>query len=448
MELQGDGPPVAGACRNGEMSLDTEAIEADAQGEREPGREAVAAWVERGLANPLQRWLDRVLDPEGVPRILPVREWARLLGRLDEARRRRSQGWPETIDARIEGLLRATLRFARPDGAGVFAPPGAGPGVPELYRGWADRLADAGLSTVVDWWFPRRSRSRARPRSYSSPPLPAWSSPDRPLAMLRANWSGQGDFLAIDQRARGETSLVELCGIGRTWLGPTWVADHGPEAEDAPATPARPSSWVSNPSADLAEWTFRLGALRVTRTALLLRGRRIALLADQVEGRADRIGMRVALPDGVEAAPIAEGRGSALELRRGRQSARVIPLALPCHSGLTGRGTFAQEGGQLRLSQRHEGRRGWLPLLASWDPLRNRRTIHWRTLTVAENSRTCPAEAAFAARVTWGRGETLLIYRSLAAPALRSFLGHQTRARFLVALFTKEGNVVPILKVD
>jgi hypothetical protein len=41
-----------------------------------------------------------------------------------------------------------------------------------------------------------------------------------------------------------------------------------------------------------------------------------------------------------------------------------------------------------------------------------------------------------------------LIYRSLAPPALRSFLGHQSRARFLVALFTPEGNVVPIVKVD
>jgi hypothetical protein len=102
----------------------------------------------------------------------------------------------------------------------------------------------------------------------------------------------------------------------------------------------------------------------------------------------------------------------------------------------------------LRLGLRHEGRRGWFPLLASWDPLRNRRAIHWRALTVAEKSRICPPETAFAARVTWGRGETLLIYRSLAPPALRSFLGHQTRARFLVGLFTQEGNVVPIIKVD
>jgi hypothetical protein len=266
--------------------------------------------------------------------------------------------------------------------------------------------------------------------------------------MLRANWSGQGDFLAIDQRERGGACQVELCGIGRTWLGPTWLADHDADGESNPKMPARPSLWVSNPSADLAEWTFRFGALRVTRTALLLRGRRIALLADQVEGRADFIGMRVALPHGVEATPTADGRGSIMELRRGRPSARVVSLALPSHPRIPGRGTISLEGGGLRVSQRHEGRRSWLPLLASWDPLRNRRAIRWRALTVAEKSRICPPEAAFAARVTWGRGETLLIYRSLAPPELRSFLGHQTRARFLVALFTQEGNVVPIVKVD
>jgi len=430
------------------MSLDLAAREDDDPVEVAQGREALAAWVARGLATPLERWLDRVLDREGVPRRLPVNEWALLLSRLEEARRRRPEGWPDLIDARIEGLFRATLRFARPDGAAIFTPSGAGLDVSDLFRGWADRLSDPGLATVVDWWFPRRSRSRSRTRAYTSPPMPAWSSPDRPLAMLRANWSGQGDFLAIDHRVRGGESLVELCGLGRPWLGPTWVVDQGPDAEGSPATLARPSLWVSNASADLAEWTFRLSTLKVTRTALFLRGRRIALLADQVEGRGDRVGMRVALAEGVKAAPVPDGRGPFLELRHGRSSARVVPLGLPCLPGSNERGMFVPEGGRLRLSQRLEGRRSWIPLLVSWDPLRNRRTIRWRALTVAENSRICPAEVAFAARITWGRGEMLLIYRSLAPPALRSFLGHQTRARFLVALFTQEGNVQPIIKVD
>jgi hypothetical protein len=51
--------------------------------------------------------------------------------------------------------------------------------------------------------------------------------------------------------------------------------------------------------------------------------------------------------------------------------------------------------------------------------------------------------------VAWGPGsEGLVVYRSLAPPALRNFLGHQTGARFLVGSFTKSGDVRPILKLD
>ena len=66
---------------------------------------------------------------------------------------------------------------------------------------------------------------------------------------------------------------------------------------------------------------------------------------------------------------------------------------------------------------------------------------------MAENSAACPPGAAFAARVGWGAGrEGLLVYRSLGPAALRSVLGHQTRARFLVAGFTPTGEVRPWIK--
>ena len=50
--------------------------------------------------------------------------------------------------------------------------------------------------------------------------------------------------------------------------------------------------------------------------------------------------------------------------------------------------------------------------------------------------------------MAWGTTESLIIYRSLARPALRAFLGHQTEARFLVGLFTREGDVHPLLTVE
>jgi hypothetical protein len=84
----------------------------------------------------------------------------------------------------------------------------------------------------------------------------------------------------------------------------------------------------------------------------------------------------------------------------------------------------------------------------SWDSRRHRKDLHWRVLSVSEKSRNVAADRAFAARVSWGQDETFVIYYSLASPAPRAFLGHQTSARFLVGRFTKDGVVEPILKVD
>ena len=69
-------------------------------------------------------------------------------------------------------------------------------------------------------------------------------------------------------------------------------------------------------------------------------------------------------------------------------------------------------------------------------------------MTVTERSKAVRPGRAFAARVSWGRHESYVIYRSLGAPASRAFLGYRTHARFLFGLFTPDGNVTPIVKID
>ena len=122
-----------------------------------------------------------------------------------------------------------------------------------------------------------------------------------------------------------------------------------------------------------------------------------------------------------------------------RGSAQVLPIGLPCLPYATDRGRFQVEGRELALTQAAEGRRCWLPLLVSWDPTRNRKAVNWRILTVSERSRAVSSDRAFAARVSWGRDETYVVYRSLGPPAPRAFLGYQTRARFLFGQFTTDG---------
>ncbi|MBV8554485.1 MAG: hypothetical protein JO116_02895 [Planctomycetaceae bacterium] len=111
---------------------------------------------------------------------------------------------------------------------------------------------------------------------------------------------------------------------------------------------------------------------RVFRTALLLRGRRLALLADQA------------------AAPLPESRDVSLIPARGRGSAQVLPLGLPCFLDPTDRGAISWEAGSLDLGPAEEGRRCWLPLLVSWDPIRGRMQVRWRVLTISEGSKACP----------------------------------------------------------
>jgi hypothetical protein len=140
-------------------------------------------------------------------------------------------------------------------------------------------------------------------------------------------------------------------------------------------------------------------------------------------------------------------RAVVLTAPKRRGSVQVLPIGLPCLDYPTDRGRFQVQGRELLLSQAPAGHRCWLPVLISWDPNRHRKSLHWRVLTVSERARPVRADRAFAARVSWGRDETYVIYRSLGSPAPRAFLGHQTRARFLLAQFTTDGEVRPILSV-
>lgn len=405
-------------------------------------RAAAADW-QRGRPAPLNRWLAREIEAGGFPSRLAVGDWMACLGVLDETRGESEEAWPTEFDARIEGFFLQVLRFCRPGGVPAFESCSAAGGTGGLLGRWADRLSDPGLRTVVDWWFPTRTRRHA------PPPLPAAAHAQVPLAVLRADWSARGDFVAIDHRVPGAASRLELFGLGQAWLGPSWTAGE-PAVPTAGARGARPRlvRWVSNSSADLAEWSFAAGGSRVVRSALLLRGRRLALLADQVDGPEPLQAMRLAVREPLVPEPAAGDHSIVLSSGPRRPTARLIPLDLPFRSLPTDRGSLQVDGRDVVLRQRKERKRGWAPLLVSWDGLRNRKSLLWRSLTVTERGRICTSEEAVAYRVAWGRDESLVVYRSLGAIAPRAFLGHQTSARLLVGVFNRDGEVEPIVKLD
>ncbi len=413
-----------------------------------PGLESLAralcAWVRQGNSASLERWFARELGDDGAPIRLSIPDWRQCVRGLAAARHCRP-GWSKRVDRQALALLRSLLRFSRPAGT-----PTTDFDAVELdasYRTSLAQLARAyarsGEARVIGWWLSLPDALHV------PPPLPAWSSSRHVLAVLRGGWQKRDDLLVVDHRRREPQTRFELMGSGYSWLGPNWRLT----STVAALSSARPGSWISNSVADLLEWSYRSSGLRCTRTALLLRGRKMALLGDQIDGkdlRGRSLETEFDLPAGVTAEPIPGCRGLLLRTSSGRATAQVLPVALPAVPYETDRGQFRvlDDHSHLTLSCMARGQRCWLPLLVSWDPRRHRKRLSWRVLTVAQDSKVCAQDVAFAVRVSWGRDDTLVIYRSLGPSAPRSFLGYQTKARFLLGRFTYEGNVEPLLSVD
>ena len=405
-------------------------------------QQALEDWTSHGNEQSLTRWLLRELDSQGTPIRLPIAAWHGCLKCLLQAKAHH-RDWPSAWDQPITRLRETTFWFTRRDGLPVTHFDLKNP-ISSV--GWASPFNS---DTSLD---PRAEGARENGKSKGKISRPnheraAWGGSNRVLAVLRPGWPLGDDFLAIDHREPGSSCRFELFGRGRSWLGPFWTIDR----ENATISRAKTRFWLCDPSADLAEWSYRAGNARISHSALVLRGRSLALLSVLVETREvpdPAMRLRVSIAPGITAAPVADSRAMLLAAPNKSGSAQVVPIGLPALPYPTDRGVFQAEDDAVVLSQAARGRRTWLALLVSWDSQRRRRILEWRELTVSENSRKVQPEKAFAVRVSWGRDETYVIYRSLGLPAPRAFLGHQTTARFVVGLFKPDGTVEPILKVE
>jgi len=370
-------------------------------------------------------------------------EWDEGLNLVLAAQREQAD-WPAGCGEAITRMIQSSLRFTRPDGclATCFGSQcrDAGP------------LLEDGDGTKLD----QRNRSIARGRKRwlaegVNEGLPhasmGWASSKRVLAGLNDDGTTMRDLVVVDHHAAADFCRFELFGGGRSWLGPAWTV-HG---ETGVAHRPWPRTWISTVTADLAEWSHLAGEDRVTRSILLLRGLRLALLSVLVERRSSAAGppgFRIARAPGLAVEPVEGCRALLLSQSPRRGTAQVVPIGLPCPAYTTDQGRFAAVDDDLVLSHAPAGRRTWLPLLVSWDKSRQLKRLHWRVLTVSERSRIVSADRAIAVRVSWGRQETYVIYRSLASPAPRVFLGHRTTNRFLVGRFTDQGITEPIFEVE
>ena len=221
--------------------------------------------------------------------------------------------------------------------------------------------------------------------------------------------------------------------------------------ESATTSIPKPPSLMPNSSECLAEWSYRAGYSHITHFALLLRESKLALISALIEQRApidSPVALRVSLPCVITATPIVDSRAIVLTPPKKPGSAQVLPIGAPFavlsfRSGsVPDRRRFGSSKAIPRRPPLLAASLGVVGLASSSE------RSDWRVLSVSEKSRNVTADRAWAARVSWGRDETFVFYRSLAPPAPRAFLGHQTTARFLVGRFTSEGVVEPIWKLE
>ena len=439
-ELTLDDDPLCHQLLSGELALKLAWLFpeiADCRALASSGRSA----LEDGLAV--------VLDGEGLPhhKCLPLLRpllacWTRARALSLELQH---GCWDEEADAQYRNLLTHAVRLTRKDGSQSLCDAAAGAWQPDLFAA-ALRFADGKTRRAADLVLP----GRKRPSGAGDVRLPEtaihseWSG----IGVLRRQWRAGSEMLTA---AYGDGPLLTELQLGSDIV---WSGDLTPSIaiDGRPALPTGPWEevcWVSDEDVDYLELERVLdGGLRVQRQMLLARQDRFLFLADALlcqEPHKLDYRLRVPLRPGVSLAPGETTREGYLGGRKPR--ATVLPLALPEWRSDPRGGALEAVAGGLELTQSAQARALFAPLFFDLAPSRLHRPLTWRQLTVAEQRRRCPADVAVGYRVHAG-DKQWLIYRSLAAPAVRSVLGANLVGDFVLGRFTKTGEIVKLIEVE
>lgn len=393
----------------------------------------------------LSEGLLELLDGEGLPHARYAANWRALLACWTRciALDRRLPGSGLTKDARLqfEWLVRQTMRWRRADGS-LMLDDMTRPSLP------TDELLAAALTQGgdrIDRELWKCSRGRMKPaRSRYLLPLPGEHSEWGELAVLRSSWSRNASYLAAT--FTGGRLRTEL-GSGRAlfWSGLEMPAIRVNDQLLAADSEWHELCWSSDDDMDYLELELELqDGWLVQRQMLLVRDDRVLLTADAVVGpQSGKIDYQRQLPLLDETHLVTEPETVEVHLRRKHRQCCAMPLALCEWRGQTHSGRF-DDG---KLHQWTAGRTLYAPLWIDLDPKRRRRPRTWRQLTVGFRLRPVARDAAVAYRVQIG-DQQWVVYRSLAAPEPRTFLGQHVSSEFVVGRFTEDGEMDNLVEVE
>ncbi|MDX1965187.1 MAG: hypothetical protein SFX18_18730 [Pirellulales bacterium] len=299
----------------------------------------------------------------------------------------------------------------------------------------------------------QRQTSEDEPEVPLPPHWPAVYSEWSQVAILRPTWKKRDPRVAI--KFLGTEVHAELaCSRDTIWSG---VWDFSLEADGELLQPTgewREVCWVSDADVDYLEIEIPFpGQVKVQRQIALARKDRFLFTADAVIGTEPRhwqYRQKFFLDAGISATRPPETREIMLSGRKPR--AVVLPLALSEWQSEKRGGALVEHSGALELMGTGYGGSLFVPAWWHLDCLATPQKqlavpVTWRQLTVAETRKICPADVAAGYRVQIGQRQWL-VYRSLGRVANRTLLGHNLSSDFLIARFSKKGEVASVIEVE
>ena len=279
-------------------------------------------------------------------------------------------------------------------------------------------------------------------------PSPAMHSEKHRFGLMRSNWLPQSPRLSIDYADR--VTRLELATAGEMLCSGAWRLEVRLNGESRTvAGEWETVCWHSDKDVDFLEIEAPLGeGLRVQRQVLLARKDEVLLLADAIlASPAGRIEYRASLPvcthvgyHGVE--ETCEGQWVG-DISR----ALVLPLGLSEWRSSAHHGALEMTSDGLSLRQSCDGAAAYAALFVDLNGKRSKEACTWRQLTVAEQRTARSADTSVGYRAQVGK-TNWLIYRSLAAPSIRSLLGQQVKAEFLFARMKPGGDCLRLLETE
>jgi hypothetical protein len=280
-------------------------------------------------------------------------------------------------------------------------------------------------------------------------PEPFVNEPNAYYLSWRADWGRQHGRIAVDF-SNGSVNLEVGGGRSSVLCGPWDAVIVVDGVEMKPTSSWEQTCWFTDDEVHYLEMTQSYSEdIDLHRQILLLREDDILVMGDAVvttgSGKINYLG-RVSVGKEMMVRKEQETRELIISDPK-KDRAVVMPLALPEWRVARAPGTLDHAEDRLELSMTGNGRLE-ASLMVMLNPHKFAAQRTWRQLTVGENLQPIPRNVAVSYRVQIGNDQ-YVIYRTLAEPASRTFLGQNIASEFYMGRFDPtEGIAEELVSVE